>query len=309
MSNKILIAPTTFCIFDSKPVERLKESGFNIVKNDTGRKLSPEEIVGLGNDCVGVIAGTEMYSKETLEQLSNMKMISRLGVGMDNIDLDSAKECRIKVCRTQTTPAPAVAELALGLILDSFRKISMQHCLMKSGKWQKKMGSLLSGKTLGIIGLGVIGKHLVCLTQGFGLKYLAFDKIKDEKFAQDYAVEYCELEALLSRSNVVSVHLSLSNATKSFIDYEKIKMMKSDAVLVNTSRGSTIDEGGLIKALKENLISCAALDVFEPEPYCGELLDFENVILTPHIGAYAKEIRVKMELESVENLIVGLNKK
>ena len=155
MPDKILIAPTTFSVFNSHPKELFIKQGLDIIENTMGRKLCEQEIVALGRNCIGVIAGTERYTKDVLGRLPKLKVISRLGVGMDNIDLDFTKRRNIKVYRTQATPAPAVAELTLGLILDVLRKISLQHCLLKNGKWQKTMGSLFTGKILGIIGLGI----------------------------------------------------------------------------------------------------------------------------------------------------------
>lgn len=302
----ILIATSTFGEFASKPVNLLKSLGYNIIFNEDNRKLTEHEIRDLLGNVDGVIAGTEPYTKSVIDHAKELKVISRLGVGLDNIDLECAKEKNIEVCKTQTTPAPAVAELTLGLILDLLRKISFQSNQMKMGIWKKNMGSLLAGKTLGIIGLGTIGKKLVELTQGFGLTYFATDINQDSEFSQQNNVEYCDLENLLERSDVVSIHLALSPDAHSLIDYSAIQKMKSEAIIINTSRGEVIDESSLVRALDEKLIAGAGLDVFQEEPYSGTLLNYDNVITTPHIGAYAKEIRIQMELEAAENLIKGL---
>jgi D-3-phosphoglycerate dehydrogenase len=165
------------------------------------------------------------------------------------------------------------------------------------------MGSLLSGKILGIIGLGNIGKTLVKLTQGFGLKYLAYDLYKDYEYAKKNGIEYCKLNDLLAQSDIVSSHLSLSSDVQGLIDYNALKKMKSSAILINTSRGEVIDEEALVSILDEGRIGGAALDVYQEEPYRGQLLKYNNVITTPHIGAYALEIRKRMELEATENLV------
>jgi D-3-phosphoglycerate dehydrogenase len=284
----------------------LEKNNLQIEMNTEGRKLAPEEVPLVLKKYDAVIAGTETYSKETLKQLPNLKIISRLGVGLDNIDMEQAKIQNIQIYKTQTTPAPAVAELTLGLILNALRKISFQNSQLKSGTWKKNMGELLSGKTLGIIGLGTIGKKLVDITKGFNLQYLAFDLQKDESFAKKYNVRYADLENLLQNSDIISIHLNLSAETYHFIDYSAFKKMKRNAVLINTSRGEIINEKSLLKALDEKLIQGAGLDVFENEPYDGLLLNYNNITLTPHIGAYAKEIRMQMELEAVQNLIKGL---
>jgi len=282
---------------------------YKVFTNNLSKKLKENELLSLAQNADGIIAGTENYSYKVLMELSNLKVISRLGVGMDNIDLGAAKNKGIKIFKTQTSPAPAVAELTLGLMLSVARKISQTSQYLREGKWKKQMGCLLEGKTLGIIGLGVIGKSLVQLSSGFGFKILAFDKNKDEKFAEENNITYCDLETLIKNSDIISIHLNLSEETKYIINKEKIKLMKTSAILINTSRGELIDENAVYDAINSNNLAGAGIDVFEQEPYLGPLIELDNVVLTPHIGAYAKEIRVKMEIEAVENLIIGLNEK
>jgi len=302
----ILIAPTTFAQYTVVPLNLLEKNNIDLLKNNYGQKLSITQLVKLGRNCNGVIAGTELYTKEVLEQLPNLKVISRLGVGLDNIDWDAAKKKGIKLYKTHTTPAPAVAELVLGLMLDLARKITHHNNTLKSGKWKKAMGSLLHGKTLGIIGLGTIGRKLVELVKGFDFNILAFDLNRDEQFAKDQRVQYCNLDTLLSHSDIISVHLNLTDETNQLLDSSKISKMKQGCLLINTSRGEIIDENALLIALKENKILGAGLDVYNKEPYNGPLAELESVVLTPHIGSYAKELRIQMEIEAVENLIRGL---
>jgi len=168
------------------------------------------------------------------------------------------------------------------------------------------LGELFSGKTLGIVGLGTIGKQLVKLLKGFNLNIIAYDLHQDEIFAKEHDIQYNEFEILLNKSDIVSIHLNLTDDTNKLFDFNILKKMKRNAILVNTSRGEIINEEDLIKALNEKLIQGAGLDVFENEPYNGSLINYDNVILTPHIGAYAKEIRMQMELEATQNLIMGL---
>jgi len=307
--NNIFITTTTFAQFSNKPLEILDSAGLNFFYNDKGRKLESREIYAQNYEPVGIIAGTESYTKEVLDELPNLKVISRLGVGMDNIDLDAAKQKGINLYKTQTTPALAVAELVLGLMLDLARKITHQNKTLKSGTWKKEMGNLLHGKTLGIIGLGVIGKTLVKLVKGFSFNIMAFDLFQDEQFAKKHGVNYCNLDTLLLNSDIVSIHLNLSDETNQLMNEERINKMKSNSILLNASRGEIIDEEALYKALKEEKILGAGLDVFNIEPYSGPLTNLDNVILTPHIGSYAKELRIQMEIEAAENLIRGLNEK
>ena len=178
---------------------------------------------------------------------------------------------------------------------------------MKNGVWKKKMGSLLSGKKLGIIGLGNIGKTLIKITKGLSLEYLAYDIKKDSKFANSNNVNYCELEELLKESDVISIHLTLNKNSNKLISNKEFDLMKDEAILINASRGEIIDDNALLSALSENKIAGAGLDVFNEEPYFGDLCKYKNVILTPHIASYAKEIRVEMELEAVNNLLKEFN--
>lgn len=304
--KRIFISTTSFAKLSDEPLKLVRDCGLDTTVNDKGRKLTEDEILEALQYCEGVIAGTETYSEKVLKRLPSLKVISRLGVGLDNIDLDCSKKMDIKVFKTHTTPAQAVAELTLGMILDLFRKISFHSSEMKGGSWRKHMGFLLSGKTLGIIGLGTIGKKVVELTRGFGLKCLAYDIRHDMEYAGKHNIEYCTLDRLIERSDIVSVHLDLSGDSRGLIDFNALQKMKSSAILINTSRGEVIDEAGLVKALDDSLIAGAGLDVFQEEPYNGPLVNYNNVITTPHIGSYAREIRMQMELEAAENLVEGL---
>ena len=305
--KNIFITTTTFAHFSTTPLKLFKEKGYNVVLNDKGRKLNEDELVEKIPDFDGILAGTEVYSKRVLNKAVKLRAISRLGVGIDNIDLEFAKQKGIRVYKTWTTPAPAVAELVLGLMLDLARKISYQNNTLKSGKWKKEMGNLLQGKTLGIVGLGTIGKTLVKLVKGFNFNILAFDLYQDDLFAKNYGVNYCNLGTLLGKSDIVSIHLNLSDETNGLMNEERINSLKPECILINTSRGEILDEKALYTVLKEKKILGAGLDVFNDEPYAGPLTELNNVVLTPHIGAYAKELRVQMEIEAVENLIRGLN--
>jgi len=287
-------------------MDLLNSKSLNIRKNDLGRKLNEEELINELKNCIGVIAGTENYSEDVLSNLSGLRIISRLGVGLDNIDIEKSKENGVKIYTTKTSPAPAVAELTLGLILDLLRQISIHNSQMKAGTWKKNMGFLLAGKTLGIIGMGTIGKKLVEITKGMNLNYLAFDKMEHESFAKENNVEYCDFDELIERSDIISIHLSLSNETSGLIDSSALEKMKPTAILINTSRGECVSENALIKALDKKQLAGVALDVYSHEPYKGPFLKYDEVICMPHIGAYAREIRIKMEMEAAENLIRGL---
>jgi len=307
--KNIFISTTTFGQFSKAPLRLLTENNFKFVFNDKNRKLTHAELKNDIGRFDGVIAGTENYDSDIIDAAEKLKVISRVGVGIDNIDLNYALEKGIKVFKTQTNPGLAVAELSLGLILNLMRKIIKQSNNLINGFWKKEMGSLLTGKTLGIVGLGTIGKKLIQITEGLQLQYLAYDIKKDEVFAEKYNVKYCDLSFLLENADIISIHLNMGKGNENMININKFKKMKSSSIIINTSRGEIINEYDLEIAIKDKIIAGAGLDVFQEEPYHGPLTNYGNVILTPHIGSYAKEIRVAMELEAVNNLIVGINTK
>ena len=303
----VYISTSSFGLYSDKAFELLKEKNINYTLNPYGKKLNSNQIVELISSYDAVIAGTENYDIKILDCLRNLKVISRVGIGMDNIDIVEAKRKGIKIYKTSTSPGPAVAELVLGLMIDLSRKISFQNNDMRTGNWRKQMGNLLYGKTLGVIGLGSIGKTFIRLTRGFNFQILAFDLYHDKNFAVENNVKFCDYDTLISNSDIITVHLNLTDKTNQLLNSSSISKMKSECILINTSRGEIIDEDALFKALQEKKILGAGLDVYQNEPYKGPLTKLENVILTPHIGSYAKELRVQMEIEAVNNLIKGIN--
>ncbi len=303
----IFIATSSFAKESQKPIQIIKEAKYNIKTNPFGRKLTKEELEICAINSKGIIAGTENYDFKSINKLKNLKVISRLGSGMDNIDSKIITDTNIKVLKTFTTPAPAVAELTLGLIINVARNISKNHHKIMNGIWEKEMGFLAQGKTLGIIGLGIIGKTLVELVRGFNFNILAFDLNEDQRFKNEHDITYCDIETLMKKSDIITLHLNLSNDTKNFINKEKLKLMKPSAIIINASRGEIIDEEALYNSLIGNELFGAGIDVFHNEPYQGKLAELDNVVLTPHIGSYAKETRIEMEIEASKNLIRGLN--
>jgi len=305
MMKRIVITTTSFGKYDKEVLNPLKENGFEIKLNPHGRKLNKEEVVQLCKDAIGIIAGTETLDTEVIEKLINLKVISRCGAGMDNVDLKSAEELGIKVYNTPDAPTVAVAELTIALMLALVRKIPVMDREIRDGVWKKRMGNLLSGKQVGIIGFGRIGRKVAEMLKALGANPIYYDPA----IMQDKACgckKYSECRELLKMSDIITLHLSYSKGDCNFFGKEEFSLMKQGAFLVNCSRGGIVDENALYSALKEGKVAGAAIDVFEQEPYNGPLKELDSVILTPHIGSYAKEARVKMEIEAVENLLTGL---
>jgi D-3-phosphoglycerate dehydrogenase len=301
MTPKILIATASFGELDSSILNELQDS-YECVFNQTGRKLTNEELFKLIVDVEGIIAGTEQYSKDILNHAKNLKVISRVGVGIDNIDLDFCQETNVTVLSTKTDLSYSVAELVISQILSFYRNIPSHHKDLRENIWKRKMGETISGKKLGIIGLGKIGKRLVEITSGFNLELLACDLKRDLDFAKKYSIEYCDMDHLLTNAEIITIHANSENSDKPLISSDQISLMNANTLLINTSRGNNVDEFALLEALKNNSIAGACLDVFESEPYKGELTSLENVIITPHIGGYTSNVRKDLEMEAVENL-------
>ena len=306
---KVFISSQSFGKINSKPIATIKSAGYEVILNPLNRKLNEKELIELIDDAVGLIVGTEKITKNVLNHAKSLKVISRYGVGIDNIDLDAARKRKIRIYNTQEAPAKAVAELTLSLILNLLRRIPESNKSMKYGGWQIQMGNSLFNKTLGVLGLGRIGKELVKLVQPFEMKILSYEINPNNEFADQYNVQFESFEEVLAQSDILSLHLPLiKKKTRCIIGEYELSIMKYNSILINTARGGLVDEDALINALNEGSIKGAALDVFEKEPYNGRLLDFDNVLLTPHIGSYTEETRMIMEMKTVKNLIIGLSR-
>ena len=281
----------------------MENEGLKIILNPWGRKLKEEELSKLLKDHgpVGLLAGTEPITREVLDAAKDhLRIISRVGVGWDNVDREAARQMGIRVSRTSGVLTQAVAELTIGLILSALRSISSNDRLIRQGKWHKTMGGLLSGKIVGIIGFGHIGQRVGELVAAFGAKVLYYDpQPMDAPWAQAVS-----LPELLAQAEIITIHAS---GRGKILGPDELKnICKRGVLLVNTARGGLIDESALQECLENGKVSFACLDVFEDEPYCGPLCSLENVILTPHVGSYAREARVLMERTAVENLLNGL---
>jgi len=306
MSKKVLVSTSSFGMVSNEPVDLLLSAGFDIVKNPYGRTLTKDEVIDLARDCTGVVAGLEPWDSDVISSCKNIKAISRVGVGMDNVDIEFAKENGIAVSNTPYGPTRAVSEITLALTLALLRKIPNSHFNMKNGLWKKENGNLLLGKTVGIVGLGKIGKTTATLFRALGNKVFAFDLYFDNQWANENQVEFAELAHLLNSSDIVILHLPGSKDKKPVLTEKEFAQFKPDAFLINVSRGGVVDESALIDALKSGRLKGAAIDVFSVEPYQGPLTELENVVLTPHIGSYAAESKLNMEIDAVNNLIDAL---
>jgi D-3-phosphoglycerate dehydrogenase len=302
LSPLIAITTSSFGKESDEPVEMLRAAGFTLALNPHGRKLSKPETVELVREADGLIAGTETLDREVLSQLPRLRVISRVGTAVDNVDSIYTAERGIPVFNTPDGPTDGVAELTLAGLLALLRRVPQADASIRRGEFVKPMGRLLRGKTVAIVGLGRIGKALVRLLQPFAVTVLAVDPVRDEAFARQFNVRYVPLEEALPQADVISLHLAGSPKTP-LIGAAELGRVKPGAVLVNVARGGWIDENALLEALQSGRLGGAYLDVFTAEPYKGPLAGLGNVVLTSHIGSYALECRIGMEVEAARKVI------
>ncbi|ODS39253.1 MAG: hypothetical protein A7315_11350 [Candidatus Altiarchaeales archaeon WOR_SM1_79] len=270
---------------------------------------------GLGEDEIAeiipaydalIVRSTTRVTKKIIDA-SNLKVIARAGVGLDNIDLDAAEKRGIEIVNAPTSLTASVAELTFGLMLALLRDIAKADRSMKENKWEKSIftGTELEGKTLGVIGFGRIGRTVAYIGEAFGMRVIAYDPfITPEDVREDDRLKLVENpDDLLRDADIVSIHCVLTPETKHLINAEKLSLMKKTAVLINIARGPIVDEKALYEALKNKKMKGAALDVYEKEPpKDSPLLKLDNVVLTPHIGASSEEAQRKAGMTVVEEI-------
>lgn len=284
-------------------VEKLKAAGFEVVEKPG---LPPDELKTeiAGYDAIVVRSATKV-TREIIEAGSNLKVIGRAGVGLDNVDKKAADERGIKVVNTPAATSISVAELALGMMLAAARHLGQGTVSLKQGRWDKKKfkGVELYGKTLGIIGIGRIGSELAKRAEALGMTVYFYDPyVKETQFgvAKD-------LPELLSEADFISLHIPHTEATHHIIGKKEFGEMKKGAILVNAARGGVVDEEALYEALKSGKLRAAAIDVFETEPVTEhKLFELENVVLTPHVGAQAEEGQLRAGIQIADEVINAL---
>lgn len=298
--NIILIGPSSFAAVDSTPKSRLTESGCSVIDNPYKRKLTKNELITLLSEGVtGLIAGLEPLDGEVLGR-SCLKVISRCGSGMSNVDTVAAEKLGIKVFSTPFGPTNAVAELTIACLLSLLREIPQITNSMHMRKWDKRTGFELRGKMVAIIGYGRIGRKVGELLSAFGAEVVAIDPEYDGRCAN---VKKMELREALPKADIITIHCS---GNELLLGEEEFKAIKQGVFVLNAARGELVDESALAVALDSGKVAGAWLDTYSEEPYRGPLCDYSKVILTPHIGSYTAECRIAMETEAVENLLKGL---
>jgi D-3-phosphoglycerate dehydrogenase len=273
-----------------------------VYQNNLQRRLNDDEIVRYCQEADAVIAGTERFTREVMENLPALKVISRIGVGTDSIDLEYAQTRGIVICTTPDSPVVAVAEHTLALILAISRNIQQYSLSRKESRFTINPGHIIKGKTAGIIGLGKIGKAVASLLNCFGAEIQYYDPFilvpPDQRWRSTPS-----LSRILMTSDIISLHLPPLSDKNPLLGEKEFATIKKGAILINTARGSLLDEKFLVMALESERLAGAGLDVTQTEPYHGPLLEYPQVIITPHIASNTYESRKEMEIEAINNII------
>ncbi len=301
--GKVLITPRSLTIDGHPALDRLKQAGYEVIFARPGQLPDEDELIEKLFDCVGYLAGIESISAEVMERSRRLKVISRNGTGIDNVDLDAARRLNIKVCRAQGANAHGVAELTLGFIFSLARSIPFSDSNLKQGQWIRKRGLEVENLVLGVIGCGEIGRRTAVLATGVGMKVCGYDPLADATFSLPN-FRFVSLDELYRQSDVISLHCPPLQDGKSLIDAAAIAKMKKGVYLINTARASLLDDDAVFSGLEKGHLTGLALDVFNHEPPDNtKLLCDSRVIATPHIGGYTAESISRATSQAVDNII------
>ena len=307
--NKVLVTARAFSMQGEEAFDYLKDHDCDVLFNPLGEFNMPEEkIIPIISDFEVIIAGEDWITARVMDTAKQLKIISKVGIGLDRMDIPAATKRNIVVTNTPNANCQSVADLTFTLLLSLARRVIEANSYLLNGEWKPLIGTELWNKTIGIIGLGRIGKAVASRARGFDMNILAYDVYQDEEFAAEHGINYVTINDLLKNADFITIHVPGSASTKYLIGADELGKMRSTALLVNTSRGGTVDEKALYKALKDGIIAGTALDVYEQEPAMGNpLLDFPNVVATPHMSSYSRESLARMCFTAAENAVKIIN--
>jgi D-3-phosphoglycerate dehydrogenase len=304
LNGKILITARSFRKTEGPHKQILRDAGFELVESPNEQPLAATELAGWLSDVDGAILGLDAVTEDALAAAVRLRVISRYGVGVDAVDVAAATRHGVVVTITPGANSVAVAELAIALLLALSRSIPYHDRVAKQGKWSRVQGMELSGATMGLVGLGRIGREVAQRAAALGMRVLAYDPLLPTEGFAGLPVEPCSLADLLAASDAVSLHLPLTADTRNLIDAQALARMKPTAYLINTARGGLVDEAALNDALVAKKLAGAACDVFAQEPPdAGGLVSLDNFIAAPHIGSATAQTTLRMGLMAAENAL------
>ena len=300
---RVLITTVPFGEVDPISLRVLEDAGLEYFLNPIGRRLTDDELASLvqGFDCL--IAGTEPITDQVMAAEPRLRLISRGGVGLDNVDLTAARTRGVEVSYTPEGPADAVAELTIGLSLSLLRSVHIANRAIRTGVWKRIQGRRLEKVTVGVVGVGRIGTRVIRLLSALGGEILANDL---SPVTLDQAVRWVDKETLFREADVVTLHVPLTRHTRNLIGADELEVMGAETLLVNTCRGGVVNEAALADALRRGVIAGAAVDTFAEEPYHGELVEVETCLITPHMGSMSADCRLAMEVGAARNVVAFL---
>ncbi|WP_409048387.1 phosphoglycerate dehydrogenase [Microbacterium sp. HA-8] len=305
---KILVTPTSLCRDREAPsLDPLRAYADELVFNDTGRPMTEHELIEALPGVDAVVAGLDDYTAAVLRSADALRVISRYGVGVNNIDLAVAAERGVVVTRTPGANALAVAELAIGLTFSAARSIPRLDAGVRAGDWVRGDGLELTGRTFGVIGFGAIGRLVAERARGIGMRVVAYDPMLPDAVFEGAGVERADLDDLCRASDVVSAHVPLLDSTRHLLDARRLALLRPDAIVINTARGGLLDEAAALAALESGHLHAVAIDVYETEPPSASVLvGHPRVISTPHSGAHTREAIVRTATQAVADVLAVL---
>jgi phosphoglycerate dehydrogenase-like enzyme len=302
--DKVLIAPMTLAGLDGAYARVLREAGLELIYPDVGAQLTEAQLLEWLPGIKAALAGSEPYTARVLRTHPQLRVIARVGVGYDAVDVEAATKLDCAVTITPGTNEGSVAEHAFSLMLGLARELVPQHLALKAGGWPRRATLPLRGRTLGIAGLGRIGKAVALRGAAFGMRLLAYDPFPDNAFAANHQVTLVPFERLLAESDYLTLHLPVTKESRYLINRRTLSLMKPTAFLINTARGAIVNEADLLEALRNKQIAGAGLDVFEEEPPGKPpLFDLDNVLVTPHAGGADVQSRDDMALSAAQAIV------
>ena len=307
----IFVGATGYGKYCAEGRRALLDAGYRLIENEKNRPYTEDELKEIGREISGVICGCEIWNEETISAAPDLKVIVKFGVGYDNIDAVAAKRHGVQAANCPGMNSTAVAEQTMTLLLACLREVPALDRSVREGNWERRVFRDLSGSVFGLLGFGAAGRAAAKCAQAFGARVLAYDKYPDNMLAEKLGVELCSLEELLSRSDMISIHLPALPETRHLINRETIGKMKDGAVVVNTARGILVDEEAVAEALRSGKLYAYGSDVFEEEPVRGKspLLSAPHTVLSPHLAGESLNSYRRTGLAAAQGILAALSGK